>query len=616
MIAALFYIITYFALTCGVYLYAKSEQKQNAFLWIPVSLLLCECYSAVIAGLLSLVHIPVDLVSIGIAYLIAAALLFFRIRRQRKRQQFELRIADIAFGLILLLLIAVMGYMRFWTANPIIFATIDPAERFGNAMNIAVLKSVITHFPNLYFIQLSGSLFIQAMNPFFPGVLPFRFFEIKDLLNLWFTGALFYGAAGCYMKNRFSKIIAFILTFAFVAGFPWNNQLWGFVYPGVALNLIILVLIGATLLLQDRLDRMPAYLIIALGCFGVGVCYTLYVPPLYIAAFLAIALYLYRKRKAGRNNALNAEGFTGHNADHRQTARPLRTLSFWGHLAVTEISVFIIPTVWTAVNTLALDAGGESNVGNSITAEGAIYRNLFTDFIPYVPFAFYFLYRACRKKEFDFSSIFSIVFAIFQIGLLVMMLQGKISTYYYYKVYFVTWFIFLFLACLAVDQLSKHVSAKRLIAVYLICWMLVGGVGILGLDSKLSARYPLANPQPGADVSFRIYTNNLFYFPPPGVNNIININWDFINLCTEAQRLSAEAGETARIEMVTDSFQNSFWKDALTSQLLIFHEGMPQEKEGLWIVLPDNAYYEFDKEYLDSLPKLYENERGFVVKPV
>ena len=86
-------------------------------------------------------------------------------------------------------------------------------------------------------------------------------------------------------------------------------------------------------------------------------------------------------------------------------------------------------------------------------------------------------------------------------------------------------------------------------------------------------------------------------------------------MCTEAKRLSEEQGISARIEIVTDDFQASFWKDALTSQLLIYHVGIPQETDGLWIVMKDDWLYDDNKERFDGLPKLYENECGFVVQP-
>jgi len=580
--------------------------KQNAFLWFVLALLLAECWASVSAGLLSLLHIPVTLVSIGVAHLTAAVFITWagsKVQREAKvavltetRGAAALRTmarslarpapSDIAMGVLLLALIAFLGYMRFHTANPIIFATIDPAERLGNAMNIAVLQTVISHFPNQYFIQLTGSLFIQTLQPFAPGVLPFRFFEWKDLFNLWFTGALFYGAASLYMRSRFSKVVCFILTFVFVLGFPWLNQLFGFVYPGVASNLILLVLIAFALLYRGDLDRLPAYIMIALGCFALGICYTLYVPPLFLAAFAAIFFY---ERKV-----LNKK---------------------IGRIALTEVAVFIIPAVWTFVNAIMLDFGGEFNVGNSITAEGAIYRNLFTDFLPYAPLVLWLVWRFISKKQFNFPLLFLLCFAAYQIGIFALMMTWRVSTYYYYKLYFATWLIFLFMACLAIDELVRHARVKRFVAAYLVCWALVAALGVSGADYMIESRRPTPNSQPGADVSFRVYATNLLYFRPPGVHNVINYDWSFIELCTEARRLSGPVDEERHIEIVTENMKDTFWKDALTSQLLIPRLGKPESADGLWIVLKDsNAYFE-DQGFYDSFERLFENELGFIIDP-
>jgi hypothetical protein len=611
--ASVFYLISYFALAGAVYAFPKTVQgadgacgRQNAFLWLPVSLLLAECWLSVAAGLLSLLQMPVSLLSMGFSCIVPAALLFY-LKRNKPGQYFRLRPIDAVFGALLLALVLAIFYIRFFTANPIIFATIDPAERLGNAMNIAVAKSVISHFPNQYFIQLTGSLFIQSAQPFFPGVLPFRFFELKDIFNLWFTGALFYAGASLYMRSRFSKGIAFLLSFAFALGYPWMGQLFGFVYPGVAVNLILLVLIVMTLLAQGRLARVPAYLAVSLGCFGAGVCYTLFIPPLFLTAFLCVALYEFRIRKDRQNKQAG-----GNMALHGQNRGV-----FLARLALTEFCVFIIPAAWAFANAMVLGRGGEFNLGNSITAEGAIYRNLFTDFLPYAPFALWLLWRAAKKKQWSFPIVFALLFALYQIGMFALMMAWRISTYYYYKLNYATWFVLVLLAILAVDELTAHARAKRFVTVYFVCWLLVAAFGISGADYKLDALRPMSNPQPGADVSFRVYSTNLLYFTPPGVYNVENYGWDFIDLCTQARKLAGPPDEEHRIGIVTgNSPRDGLWKDALTSQMLVPQPtAEPGDKNGLWIVLYDSDAYRNGKTYYDGLAPLFENARGFVARP-
>ncbi|GHU66547.1 hypothetical protein AGMMS49983_16410 [Clostridia bacterium] len=603
---SVFYIIAYVVLCGVIYLFPKTAdpaKKQTAFLWVPVSLLLAECWASVTAGLFSLLHIPVSLLSIGLAHLAAAAALFlFKRKRARGLQKADMKITDIVLGAMLLALVLAIGYIRFFTANPIIFLSVDPAERLGNAMTIAVTQSVITHFPNQYFIQLTGSLFIQTLQPFHPSMLPFRFFELKDLLNWWFTGALFYGAVSLFMRTRFSRVVAFIITFVFVLGYPWMGQLYGFVYPGVATNLILLVLISFTLLFRGDLGRTPAYFIVSLGCFGLGVCYTLYAPPLFLAAFFAVILYEHRLHAASKQLGETTQSMGG----------------FLRKLALTELLIFIIPAIWTVVNAIALDREGEFNVSNSITAEGGIYRNLFTDFLPYAPFVFWLLWRQVTKRKWDFPILFSLIFAVYQFGIFVLMMMGRVSTYYYYKLYFATWLIFLFLACLAVDTLIQHGRFRRFVVTYIVCWALVGILGVTGAENTLNNHRQLSDPEPGAGVSFRIYSSNLLYFRPPGEYNGVNYGWAFIDLCTEARALlgPVDVDEKKRVEIITDNFQDTFWKDALTGQMLTPREGTPKNRNGLWIVLYGSSGYVFDQAYYDSLPRLFENELGFIVKPV
>ena len=166
------------------------------------------------------------------------------------------------------------------------------------------------------------------------------------------------------------------------------------------------------------------------------------------------------------------------------------------------------------------------------------------------------------------------------------MMTWKVSTYYYYKLYFATWLIFLFAACLAIDELVQYARVKRFITAYFICWALVATLGISGIDYLIESHRPNSNLQPGADVSFRVYATNILYFRPPGVYNVINYDWNFIDLCTEARRLSGPVDEDRHIEIIATEMKDVFWKDALTSQLLIPRElGIrPENKSGLWIV--------------------------------
>jgi len=406
------------------------------------------------------------------------------------------------------------------------------------------------------------------------------------MFNLWFTGALFYGAVSLYMRAKFSKALAFILTFVFILGYPWMNQLFGFVYPGVATNLILMVLIAFALLYRGELDKRLAYIIISIGCFGIGICYTLFAPPLFIAAFVMIFLY-----------ERNVE----------KTLLP--------RIALNEFAIFIIPAVWTFVNAVILDLGGDFHVGNSIMMEGAIHRNLYSEFIPYAPLVLWLVWRLISKKKFEFPLVFTLSFAVYQIIIFVLMMANRVSTYYYYKLNFATWFIFLFMACLAIDALSKHAKVRRLISVYLVCWALIATLGVSGLDYRFELRRENSNPQPAADVSFRVYATNLLYFAPPGDFNVINYGWDFIDLCLEARRLSGPVDEERRVEMVTEARKDTFWKDALTSQMLVPHKGMPKSASGLWIVLTDSQTYKDDPAFFDNMERLFENDLGFIVDP-
>lgn len=151
-----FYGIAVLALLSGAFFSYKSERKQAGMTWIALLLILMNCYHTFWAAILNVIHIPVNIISMGIIDLLTGGLLWFFIVKKKKWQRYEFAIADAAFLVTALAIIAVFAKVRYGgMALNINFLTIDPANHFRAAMDLVDTGTVTSMF---YETVLNGLL--------------------------------------------------------------------------------------------------------------------------------------------------------------------------------------------------------------------------------------------------------------------------------------------------------------------------------------------------------------------------------------------------------------------------------------------------------------------------
>ncbi|MDR1797154.1 MAG: hypothetical protein LBR44_06855 [Clostridiales Family XIII bacterium] len=614
MIGSVFYLLSVVALCGCAFFYPKSAERQNAVVWIAVTILAYECWLAFVGGVFSLAHVPVSIATVGIANIVMASVIVRKMRKLEAAeppapgrrffvQLYTVRVIDLLFVLALAVVVARLALERFGDAAPIIYATIDPADRLSRANQVMAGASVIYYYPNMYFGDMASGMFMQMLDPAFPGILSYRAFEIKEAVNLWLAGLLFYAGLRQYSSRNFSCGFFFLLAFVYTLGYPWNNELFGFGYLGISVNLIIFTAIGAKLLYTKDVKPFVGLAVISMGCLGTGLSYTLFAPPLYVAAFLAIGVWLLRRENEKR--------------------MPPTIFEFAAKRFVpVQLAVFVLPVAFTCVFTMLLGREEGISVGSQLTEEGAIFRNLFSDFLPWLPFALVGALLIFKKPHLDFIRIFAVIFALFQAYFFLSMWKGSVSTYYYFKLNFVLWFVVLFLAGIAVDVLANRKKSVAFVTFYTLVWGVVAVLGVTGLEMRLTAKNYNINPVtiPLAGACFQVYsTNNLYQTELP--QNVVYVDEPFIDLCDHARTLRGPSNDGSfnenRVGAVCDIFRDAYWVDCLVDEHIetqpvtgIFE--LPHDGEKIWVVLKDSELYKNNKDYVDGLERAYENEIGFV----
>ena len=96
-----FYVIGLLLVCSGFLFYRKTKTPQLIMLWLPLTGILMECLMTFVAGLLCLVHIPTNLVTLGIFPLAFGIFFWYRILKKGERQKFRrFSIYDVVFAVL------------------------------------------------------------------------------------------------------------------------------------------------------------------------------------------------------------------------------------------------------------------------------------------------------------------------------------------------------------------------------------------------------------------------------------------------------------------------------------------------------------------------------------
>lgn len=475
-------------LVVGFILIKKSDTKQNVLFWIVLSLVLLLGYNVLVCGLLSLVHITNNLLVLSIINLIIVGFIGFKIYRKKEIQKYYIRLKDgICLGIILISVFSI-GMIRFQNPMSIKYETTDPATHFSAAKDfynrngmpdIEAEMMMPGAYTNTGIGMLMASDFMTEEN--FHVV-----YILFDLYILFLLGAMFYIGIVNEVESKTKSIITLLFSLLFIFGYPLNSMIFGFAYLSVGLLFIISLLVSARFVKNKELNMITYCLIFFTLNFGLFFSYYLFVPVVYVAFGLYMLFDMLKNRKTKKIFSF----ITKENIIKTVFALILPT--------ILGFAYFVLP---------GLIASGKTIV-SYITAEGYIYRDLYSNFILLIPLAlFYIIYNVKNKKN-SFSTILAIVTIIFTLYLFKKGLRGETSSYYYYKMYFIMWVIVLYL----VTKASYKIVDKELslyIFGYLFIYITIIVLSVCGFDTKISETNFLFNPTNYLKAYSDIYVFNI-----------------------------------------------------------------------------------------------------------
>lgn len=475
----IWFCLCFLALYSSIICVNKTEEKQNGVVWGIMSFIVVLCFHGFAGAILNMVRIPLNIWSIGAADILSGGFIWFRIIRSGKRQQYSWRKRDGIALIILMVPVIYAALCQFGPGLNMNYIASDGCTHYRMALEVVKSQSV----KSMFFAPLNNALFLEIFENFFKATQLYRVFILSDILMFYLAGAVFYALLADKANTRGKWGLAVGITIIYMMGYPHNNLVYGFNYLGISIILIIYLAWVIQFYFRNDMDKNLSILLLSLGCYGVGICYSMFAPVVFMAVCLAVSSGIWKNRRE------NSKWFVT--------------------FIVDNLKIFLIPCILVIIYSLIAQFGS-TNVGQSIggglAMEGGIYRDLFSNFIFWLPFALFGIYLIVKNREDNLM----ISYSIFLIGFMLILgyggLKGEVSSYYYFKNYFFASAIVFYLAfCGIAELLEKH---WQYVAMQLAVYGLLAFMTIFHVEEKIQAKNILFAPVSKSQYYFDIYVTN------------------------------------------------------------------------------------------------------------
>lgn len=584
VISSIFFTVSFGLAYAGAFRIKKSEKPLNGVTWVMMDFITVLCWGALCAGLINMVRIPVNIVSIGLAYLAFGAALLYKAHKDGETQVHEWKRYDLLYvgvvggAVFLLLAIRITPDMDF------VFNSSDAAVHLRNSLTIVRTGRLDT----MYFAPLHNALVTEVFLPFIEKINTYKVFLAVDGAAFVLEAVFFLAMVREYLHKTALKVLGIFIGFAYLFGYPMHSYLFTFFYWGICV-----LLVGyAVMLLREyasgNLKENITIFCLMSCCASITMCYMLFGPVSYVAAFLCLCINFQKKG----------------------------TLFSWNTVKIS-LQVFLLPCILSVYYCyfMFLKKQGLS-IGGTLGLQGAIYGELFINFIWMLPFVLCMLVHEVKERRLDETMVFFLCFALMVLVVGALAVAGKASQYYYFKFYYPVWMLGFVVMAQGVSRLYEEsrefLAAMALMAVFL------AAVSVTKLETKVQARGIGQGDR--TSVLFDIYYYNASSYR----TRVKPVNQDLLEA---SNYIMEEFGEDENVPMISTlpNYVQCYWYEALTgedsSEYYGWDYGMDEIKRKLmgqevkhFIVGKYFKVYKKHKKFFKKFKWVFENDTVFVAE--
>lgn len=409
MITQLLFIIGFILLLFGMLFSYKVSYKVSLFRSIIICYYIELCLGAMLAMIYSVVHIPIHLLSVGIGYFVLGVALWIIIIYKKQTQQLRIYKIDI-YTFIIITIFFILLFVKLFTTNiSNIYTNSDPAAHYKMALEVVRTGKVT----RMYFSSLFNGLVIELLQPFMQEISSYKAFILADTFSNYTNLLIFYVLLTTVLRSNILKYLCPFISILYFMGWPFHSYVvGGFVYfqTGIALFACVIYFVYLYRHSDSHKNKMVLLGLIVLGVFSETICYMLFTPILCLI--------------------LLVEGVT---IIKEEKIIVSKKLILYGGIGTITLLLILF-----GVGYFGYFGGNVKSVFEGLQNEGGIHQELYKDFaFLFFPVIYMLWHRHWYK---DLFCIVLTVVLFVTMAMLGARILGVISSYYYYKLYYLIWF--------------------------------------------------------------------------------------------------------------------------------------------------------------------------------
>lgn len=435
------YLISLIILSTSFFILKKSNEKLNAITWLAMTIVLTMCYNIFVVFVLSACNVHSTLTTLFVVNIIFILGINYKNYKNKKLQEYFITKSDVFFSLLILLSVVIITVVNFKFDLCLKYKSVDSASHYTAAREFwknsillnKVEKTTIfnyeTHMPATY---INIGILFKIFAKFIGEINLHKIYMLFDMFMLFTIGLVFYSLISNKIKGKFLNIVGAIFVVLFMIGYPLNTIIYGFSY--LTFNLIILTAILKIIPYYSTNKIYDRYLlpITFLLTFAVFFSYYFFAPVVYASIFIYMIIVF---KKQGK----------------------VITLKNILKVVMTLVIPTILGFLYFVLPGIIDDA---QNNMNALNAEGTMYRDAYSNFLFFIHFIAFYIIEKIKNKEFKFEIIFTALLLCFMLVLFIGGIQGRVSSYYYFKNHYVLWILSLYMAFKGFYILSKEKNSK------------------------------------------------------------------------------------------------------------------------------------------------------------
>lgn len=430
---SIIYIISSLLLLTLTILVKKSEEKLEIIKTLIIVIILKLSYNAIMCYILNLINVPITILSLSITNIIISVIIIAKILKDKQLQKYVLDRKNIIVVVFLILLTLIILFSILGNSSKIRYLTGDVQNHYNAVREFTESTTLSNKFksnnstsPDFMIMGYTNAgIICKILKPYVGTIALYNVFIVFEAVMYALAGISFYFLVESFCKNKYKNIITIIFTIIYILGYPLNAWISGFHYLIIGIIYVTSIIYAIN---EIKINFKYQIILMLLLNFGLIFSYCLFCPFVYLAEFI---YYIYKYLKRDKRKLIYLTIFT-----------------------------LILPGI---LGTSYILIANFKRITGTIALEGYIYKNLWSNFILFIPFAFYNIYVNIKSKKISIENIMLVTLIIYMIILFIGIKTEKCSSYYLYKNYFVVWVLIIEMNIKGMIEFLKKGKAEKII---------------------------------------------------------------------------------------------------------------------------------------------------------